>query len=260
MGFAAHLRELRSYRHLLRNLVACDLKLKYKGSVLGLAWSLANPLMMLAVYTIAFDYILQIRVENFPLFFFIGYLPWTFLSNSLTMSAVCIVSNGALLNKIYFPRAILPLSIVLSNAFQFLLAAVCLLPVLWWVGMPLGRTLFAFPLVFLLQFAFAFGLSELAAVSHTFFRDTRHLLDVLLTIWFWMTPIVYPTELVPDVLRPWIELNPMTSYLRAYRALALYGQWPDIATLVSTLVWSAVALMAGSVVFNNHSRRFAELV
>lgn len=249
-----------AYGHLIRNLVTRDLRLKYKGTALGFLWSLANPILMLAVYTFAFNYVLDVPIPNFPLFFFIGYLVWSFLVGTLSASVACIVGNGALLNKVNFPRSVLPLSILLSNAVQFVLSTLCLAPVLYWVGMPLGWPLLLFPLLFVLLAMFVLGLAYFVAVSHTYYRDTQHLLEFALALWFWLTPIVYTLDLVPEGARVWFLLNPMTTYVGAFRDIAFRAAWPSMLTLTIMTLFSTASLVAGSYLFERYSGKFAELV
>jgi ABC-2 type transport system permease protein len=253
-------RQAGAYSHLLRNLVVRDLRLKYKGSVFGFLWSLANPLLMLAVYTLAFRYIIRVEVENFPIFFIIGYLPWVFLATSLTLGATSLLDNAALIGKIYFPRQVLPYSVVLSSAIQFLLALACLGPVLWAVGLAVTPALVAVPVIAALHVLFAAGLVLVLSVAHTRYRDTKHFLEIGLVVWFWVTPIVYPLDMVPDPLRGFIALNPMTAFLQAYRAVLLEGVLPSVATLGALVAWTVAALLLGTFVFRGASASIPEML
>lgn len=259
-GVLSGWRELGAYSHLLRNLVARDLKLKYKGSVFGFLWSLANPLLMLAVYTLAFRYIIRVRVENFPIFFIIGYLPWVFLSTSLTVGTTCLIDNAALIDKIYFPRQVLPYSVVVSNAIQFILALACLGPVLWLIGLAVTPALVVLPVVVAFNALFAVGLVLALSVSHTRYRDTKHFLEIGLVLWFWVTPIVYPLDMVPEPLRNFIGANPMTVFLQAYRAVLLDGTLPSAMVFGGLIVWTAVALLFGTIVFRSASMGIPEML
>ena len=176
------LREIFKFKNLTYNLVSRDLKVKYKGSILGFFWSLLNPLAMLIVYTVAFKYIIRIRVENFPLFFLCGFLPWTFLSLSLSMAVSSIKDNANLVKKVYFPREILPLSIVLSNLVQFLLTFIILIPALLLFKIKLGLPLLYLPLIIIFHLAFTLGLSLFLSALNVFFSDIRHLLEIFLQI------------------------------------------------------------------------------
>ena len=124
------IKDIWEFKYLIYNLVLRDLKVKYKGSTLGFLWSLLNPLLMLAVYTVAFKYVIKLRVPNFPVFLFCALMPWTFLSSTLSIGAISITDNSNLVKKVYFPREVLPLSVVLINLFHFSLTFVVLIPAL----------------------------------------------------------------------------------------------------------------------------------
>ena len=226
-GLARTLRGLARYRHLLRNLVVKDLKLKYRGSIFGFIWSLANPLLMIAVYTVAFTYILRLRTPAFVFYLMLGILAWTFFANAIAMSAGAIVDNGGLVRSVWFPRAILPIATVLFNFAQYLLTAVVFLPVMLVIyRVAPAPPMLAFPVFLLLQLALTIGLALIIAVGTAFFRDVRHFVDVALAILFWATPVVYETTQVPERLRRAILLAPLSPYITAYHEVFYYGRWP----------------------------------
>lgn len=252
------LKEIFKFKNLIYNLVSRDLKVKYKGSILGFLWSLLNPLIMLIVYTVAFKYIIKIRVENFPLFFLCGFLPWTFLSLSLSMAASSIRDNANLVKKVYFPREILPLSIVLSNLVQFLLTFIILIPALIIFNIKLGFPLLFLPLIILFHIAFTLGLAYILSALYVFYSDVRHLLEIFLQIWFWLTPIIYPVSFVPERFQSLYRLNPAVLIVESYRDTLLYNRWPSIAGLISLFLVGVVFLLIGHLVFYSYNRRFAE--
>ncbi len=254
------LKEIYGFKNLIYNLVARDLKVKYKGSILGFLWSLLNPLIMLIVYTVAFKYIIKIRVENFPLFFLCGFLPWTFLSLSLSMAVSSIKDNANLVKKVYFPREILPLSIVLSNLVQFLLTFIILIPALILFKIKLGFPLLFLPLIILFQLAFTLGLAFILSSLNVFFSDVRHLLEILLQIWFWLTPIIYPVNFVPERFQSLYRLNPAVLFVESYRNSLLYNKGLSSVELISLFLVGAVFLTFGHLVFNRYNRRFAEVI
>jgi ABC-type polysaccharide/polyol phosphate export permease len=254
------LKEIYRFKNLIYNLVARDLKVKYKGSILGFFWSLLNPLIMLIVYTIAFQYIIKIRVENFPLFFLCGFLPWTFLSLSLSMAVSSIKDNANLVKKVYFPREILPLSIVLSNLVQFLLTFIILIPALVLFKIKLGFPLLLLPFIILFQLAFTQGLAFILSSLNVFFSDVRHLLEIFLQIWFWLTPIIYKVDFVPQRFRSLYRLNPAVLFVESYRNSLLYNKWLSPVELTSLFLVGVVFLAFGYLVFNRYNRRFAEAI
>jgi len=245
-GIGRTLRGLGRYRHLLRNLVAKDLKLKYRGSVFGFVWSLANPLIMIAVYTIAFTQILQLRTPAFVFYLMLGVLPWTFFAGAVAMSTGSLVDNGGLVRSVWFPRAILPIATVLFNFSQYLLTAVVFLPVMMVLyQVAPAPPMLAFPVFLLLQLALTIGLALVTSVGTAFFRDVRHFVDVGLAILFWATPVVYVTTELPPGLRRAILLTPLSPSITAYHDIFYYRQWPAPEVWVLAAAYAAIALAAG---------------
>lgn len=249
------------YRHLLLNLVLKDLKLKYRGSVFGFLWSLANPLLMIVVYSIAFTHILRIGSEGFVFYLMLGILAWTFFANSLAMSTGAIADNGGLVKSVFFPRAILPASGVLFNLAQYLLTAVVFLPVmLLWYHVTPAPPMILFPVFVLLQVLFTIGLALILATGTAFFRDVRHLVEVGLAVLFWTTPVVYELVQVPERLRLPILLSPMSPFVTAYHQIFYYRAWPDAATWTIAVTYACVALAVGLWLIVRYEDRFAERI
>ena len=260
-GLARTLRGLARYRHLLRNLVVKDLKLKYRGSIFGFIWSLANPLLMIAVYTVAFTYILRLRTPAFVFYLMLGILAWTFFANAIAMSAGAIVDNGGLVRSVWFPRAILPIATVLFNFAQYLLTAVVFLPVMLVIyRVAPAPPMLAFPVFLLLQLALTIGLALIIAVGTAFFRDVRHFVDVALAILFWATPVVYETTQVPERLRRAILLAPLSPYITAYHDVFYYGRWPAADVWILAAGYAALALFAGLWLITRVEDRLTEQV
>jgi ABC-type polysaccharide/polyol phosphate export permease len=255
------LRGLFQYGHLLRNLVVKDLKLKYRGSVLGFVWSLANPLLMIAVYTVAFTYILRIRTPGFVFYLMLGVLAWTFFANATAMSTGSIVDNGGLARSVWFPRAILPIASVLFNFAQYLLTVAVFLPVLMVLyQVPPAAPMLAYPAFLVLQLLFTIGVALLLAVGTALFRDVRHLVEVALAVLFWATPVVYETAQLPARLRSLILLSPLSPYVTAYHDVFYYRRWPSPETWGLAFVYAAVALMAGLWLMTRHEDQLTERI
>lgn len=238
------------YRGLIKNLVLKDLKLKYRGSVLGFLWSLVNPVVMIAVYTVAFTYILRTRVQGFVFFLLLGILPWGFFVGSANMATGAIIDSGSLMKSVAFPRSILPVSVVLFNLSQFLLTVLVLLPVMLVVYrvVPSGSMLL-YPVFLVLQVMFTIGVALLLAAGTTFFRDVRHLLEIALSILFWLTPIVYPLVQVPRPVRALILLSPLSPFIVAYQQMFFYRQWPEPMVWVLGVTYGLGAFLVGAWVF-----------
>jgi ABC-type polysaccharide/polyol phosphate export permease len=260
-GLERTLRGLARYRHLLRNLVAKDLKLKYRGSVFGFIWSLANPLIMIAVYTVAFTYILRLRTPAFVFYLMLGILAWTFFANAIAMSTGSLVDNGGLVRSVWFPRAILPIATVLFNFSQYLLTAVVFLPVMMVIyGVTPAAPMLAFPIFLLLQVGLTVGLALITAVGTAFFRDVRHFVDVGIAILFWATPVVYETSQLPESLRRAILLSPLSPYITAYHDVFYYRQWPALEVWGLAVLYALVPLVAGLWLITRLEDRLTEQV
>lgn len=257
---ANDLRALVAYRGLLRGLVQRDLTVKYKGSLLGVAWSLLHPLVMVAVYTLAFRYVVRVPIERFPLFLLSGLLPWMFFTSALSAATSSVADNGTLVRKVAFPRAVLPLAAVASALVQFLLMYTVLVPTSLVMGGGVSVAWGALVPVVLLQTAFTAGLGLLLATAYVFARDARHLLDVALQVWFWLTPIVYAASLAPERLRWWLQFNPMLHFVTAYQDIVTKHAVPSLATLTLLSALAAVSLSTGWTVFARAQKRFAEHV
>ncbi|HXH07148.1 MAG TPA: ABC transporter permease [Vicinamibacterales bacterium] len=249
------------YRELLKNLVLKDLKLKYRGSVFGFLWSLANPLLMIVVYTVAFTYILRIRTEGFVFYLILGLLSWSFFSSSASMATGAIVDNSGLLKSVFFPRAILPIATVLFNLAQYLLTILVFLPVmLLWYKVPLSPPMLLYPVVLGLQVVFTIGAALILATGTAFFRDVRHLLEVALAVLFWTTPILYELRQVPEGLRVLVLLSPVSPFVVGYQKLFYYREWPEPTWWLVAGLYALVTFVVGAALFLAFEDRFAEQV
>ena len=250
---------LYSYRELLKNLVFKDLKLKYRGSVFGFLWSLANPLLMIAVYTLAFTFILRIRSEGFVFYLMLGLLSWTFFANSAGMSTGSIIDNAGLLKSVLFPRAILPIATVLFNLAQYLLTVAVFLPamMLWYRVVP-APPMLLFPVFLALNVIFTIGVALVLATATAFFRDVRHLLEVALSVLFWTTPIIFELRQVPERVQLLMLLSPMSSFVVAYQQIFYYRVWPDATIWVIACAHALGAFVVGVLLFLAFEDRFTE--
>ena len=248
------------YRTLLSKLVLKDLKLKYRGSVLGFLWSLINPLVMITVYFFAFRYFMGNRTEGFVFLVLLGILAWTFFSTAAMMSTGAIADNGSLLKSVFFPRAILPIATVLFNFAQYLLMAAVFLPLMLIVfRITPAAPMLAYPVFLVLQVVFTIGVALILATGTTFFRDIRHLLEVALAVMFWTTPIVYEMSQVPARVQPFILASPMSPFVVAYKDVFFYRQWPSPAVWTFAIAYAIIAFAAGVALLLKFEDRFAEL-
>jgi lipopolysaccharide transport system permease protein len=253
-------REIVDYRQMLYSLVQSDLRTRYKGSFLGFLWTFVNPLIMLIIYGVVFSNVMRIDIENYYLFVFIGLLPWIYFQSSIQVSASSIITNANLVKKIYFPREILTLSIVIGALINYLLGLVILLIALLVMGVELSMYMMLFPLILLIQTLLTYGLALLVSSLNVFFRDLEHILGLLLMGLFYFTPIIYPADMIPDKYLVYFNLNPLKPILQAYHDIFYYKQLPDIGSLMLILLISIVVFYFGWTVFNKLNKRFAEEV
>jgi ABC-type polysaccharide/polyol phosphate export permease len=255
------LRDLVRYRALIRNLVLKELTLKYRGSILGVAWSLAYPALLLGVYTLAFRHVLRVPVPHYPFFLLVALLPWNFFAAAATAATGSIVFNGSLLRKAAFPREALPIASVLFVFAQLLLALAVFLPALALVSGPgLRWTALLLAPLLILHVLFTTGIALLLSAATTAWRDVAHFTEVGLVLVFWLTPIVYPVEMVPGPWRGALALSPPAAFAAAYQDVLFWGRLPAWTTAASTLVSTVVALTLGLVVFKTMSPTFVERV
>jgi ABC-type polysaccharide/polyol phosphate export permease len=250
-----------AYRDLVRHLVGRDLRHKYKGSTFGFAWSLANPLLMAAIYTLAFAYIVRVPVPRFTLYLLSGLLPWTFFAAGLAAATSSVVDGAPLVRKVAFPRLVLPVAAIATQAVQFVLTFAVVIPIASALSGPgpwPGTGALAVVPAAALQLAFTAGLGLTLASAYVHARDTRHLVDVGLQLWFWLTPIVYAPSMVPERFGWVLGLNPMARYAALYHAAIMDGAWGTASDWLAAGLWALAALAIGSLVFARTAPRFAE--
>lgn len=243
---------------LLRVLVGRDIKIRYKRSVLGTAWSLLNPLLQLCVFSTVFQLLLPLNIPNYALFLFIGLLAWTWFQSSLMAATTSIVDNRELLRQPNFPQAILPVVMVTTNLVHFVLALPILFGIMALMGHPLSATALVLPLIILLQYVLTVSISYFMATLHVTFRDTQYLLGVFLLLGFYLTPIFYDSGALAEPYRTALQLNPMFHIIDAYRAILLRGEMPGGIPLLSMGIASGISLAWGYRLFVRASHTFVE--
>ena len=265
------LADLYRHRALIGVLTARELKARYRGSVLGFFWSLLNPLLMLGVYTVVFQFIFPSKnpsTRPYALFLFCGLLPWNWLASALTDASNSLIAHGGLLKKILFPAEVLPVVAVLAQTVHFLLA----LPILF-AGLlagrlglfepavPLGLPLLQLPFLLVLQGVFILGLGLLLAALTVHFRDVKDLLQTAISLWFFGTPILY---VLPDLKSPRLEallrLNPAAPLFSAWHDTLFFGRWVSAGTWLYLSAMAALAFVLGYAFFDRLRDSFPEAV
>jgi lipopolysaccharide transport system permease protein len=251
-------RKIAHFFDLLRVLVDRDMKLLYKRSTLGIAWTLINPLLQLAVFSFVFRSVVPINIPQFSSFAFSGLLIWTWSQTALFQATGLITSNKALIRQPNFPTAILPVVTTMTGLIHFLLALPVLIIFLAIDGIQPSSVLFVLPLLMVIQFILTVGLAYPLAALNVTFRDTQHTLGVLLQMLFYLTPIFYDLNSVPKEFQPFYQLNPLVPLIEAYRAILLKGTQPDWQALLIVSLAVAVILPIGLAIFRRQSNTFVE--
>ena len=245
-------------RDLLVTLVGRDMKLRYKRSVLGIAWSLLTPLAQLAVFYVTFDVLLPLNVPNYLSFLFTGVLVWNWFQVSLYQATSTIVDNRELIKKPGFPTAILPVVTVASYLVHFLFALPILFVFLLWGGVGLTSAMLALPVVITIQFILTLSVAYFTATFYVTFRDTQHLLGVALNLLFFLTPIFYKSSDLPVQYQALYRLNPMVHLMEAYRSILLSGTAPEAMGLLLLILPALALLYIGYHVFKKASDHFVD--
>jgi ABC-2 type transport system permease protein len=250
------------YRELLLELVKREIKARYKQSILGYAWVILVPLINLTVLTIVFSFLVRLPTGDvpYPIFLFVALVPWTFTSNSIATATGSLVTNSTLITKVYLPREIFPISSVLAKMVDLFLSAIILLIFLIVFGVKPHLTLFLIPVIFVIQTALIFGISFILSAIDVFFRDVESVLGVFLTVWMYLTPIIYPPELIPPKFMPIFNLNPMMPIINAYRNVIIYGVLPPWQSFIYATVFSFAIFILGYFFFKGRAKYFADVI
>lgn len=253
------LKELYSYREMIRSLVRRDLTGKYKKSVLGFLWTFVDPLLQLLVYTFVFTFILPMNIPNFYIHLFVALIPWNFFASCLTGGSAAIINQQDMVKKIYFPREVLPIAYVtgqfVNMALSFIVVFIVL--IVSGVGLSLSAIIWL-PFVMVTEYILGLGVTLFTAAVTVYFRDMQQILGVVSMALMYASPVIYSLDMVPSYLMKFYMLNPMTSVIVAYRNILYFKTAPEPGTLLIALGLSVLVLVIGAVTFGKLKRRFVE--
>lgn len=252
------IKELYNYREMLSNLVKKDLKVRYKGSVLGFLWTFLNPLLQLVVYTIVFSTIMKVDIDKFYIYLFIGLIPWLFFATCIQAGSVSILMNKDLIKKIYFPRIILPISTVNSTFMNMFYSMIVVLLTILVSGIGFSKYILLLPVAMIMQYILVLGMTFMFSALNVYFRDLEYILNIIVMIWFYLTPIVYKIEMIPEKYRFWFYLNPMTGIINFYRNILYYKRMPSFNAFGGILIYGIIMIVIGYFVFEKLQKNFAE--
>lgn len=254
-----NLKEIYEYREMIFSLVRRDLRGRYKGSMLGFFWTFINPLLQLGVYTLVFSVILKNDIENYYIHLFVALIPWIFFAACITSGSHCVISQKDMVKKIYFPRAVLPISFVTSQFVNMLFSFIIIFVVLFISGIGFNfNALFFLPFVMLSEYVVALGITMLTAGLTVYFRDLEYILSIISMLWMYLCPVVYGVDRIPEKYIFLLNLNPMTPIILAYRKILYYKQVPQMDSLLWVFLFGLIVLVFGSLIFSKCTYRFAE--
>ena len=251
-------KKIYNYRELLKTNVKKEIRGRYKNSILGVMWSFLNPLLQLAVYAIIFGALLAGGDPTYHIYICVALIPWTYFTTAITQSAFTIIGNGDIIKKVYFPREILPISVVTSGAVNFIISTIIILVFLFASGLGITQYILLYPLILLIQYILLIGIAFIVSSITVYFRDLEHIIGVVLMAAFYGTPIVYKLEQLPANLQVLMQLNPMTHLINAYRDIFYYQQLPDFKMLGILLIIALGLTIIGYFIFKKLQKGFAE--
>ena len=262
--FVSHLADFWRRRDLLWHMTVRHLRGQYKQSVLGYAWAFINPLSQMIILSFVFSTIVRVPSGDagtpYPLFFFVGLIPWLFFSGAVSAGTDSVVNASSLVTKVYFPREVLPTAAVLTKLVDLGFGMIILGMLMVYYGEVPADTSVWFPLLFFIHMIFTLGLTFPLAALNLYFHDVRFLVGVALYLWFYLTPIIYPIDIVPEKYLFLFDLNPNSLFINAYRRVILYGEAPGLDNVIIGAVIAAVTFVVGYYLFKRMEAGFADSI
>mgnify|MGYP003768669213 CR=1 FL=1 len=260
MGLLRRLSHASEYSDLVKHLAIRDLKLRYERSALGFLWTLVNPLVMIGIYSFVFSMVIRMGVDRFPLFLVPVLLPWNFLVRCISVVAPIIWQSGYLINRASFPSESLIFSGMLSAFSEFCLEMGLFVLILVLMGAPIFPGALILPLVMLMHLVFVTGVVFFFALGFVYYRDTQYISPIIMTAWFFLTPVFYPVSYVPEQYRFLYQMNPAVHIAACFRDPLYSGTLPPWSTLGIAAAFSISLFVFGWILFTEHKHEFAEVI
>lgn len=253
--------ELSEYRELLFAMTRRDLLLRYKQTIMGFGWAILMPVTYMVLFSVIFTRVVPLETGMpYPVFAYTGLLPWNLFSSSLRFATNSLVANRTLVTKVYFPREILPFSMIMVSLVDFAVGTSILALLMIWYQIPITWTIVLLPLILIVQLMFTAGVTLLLSMANLFFRDVKYLLEIVITLWMFATSVVYPVDRVGGLAGKLLMLNPMTPIIDAYRNVLLKGELPAFGPFAYAAALSVVLLAVAWTWFHRTEPKFAESV
>ena len=251
--------ELFHYRELVLGIVRRDILVRYRKTALGVGWALFTPVVNMIVFTIIFTRVAKLEMDvPYPIFSYTGLLPWTLFASSLKNGVNSLLNGKNLITKVYFPREILPLSSVAVSLIDFAIGSLLLAVLMAYYQVPPAKTLWFVPVLVAVQVMFAAAIALLISMANLWFRDVKYVFDVIIQLWMFATPVVYPVRNIGEPLQSLLMLNPMAPIIDGYRSVIISGRLPDMAPIAAVAAASLVLLACAWLTFHRAEYRFAE--
>ena len=254
------IKALYNYRELLKSNIKKEIRGKYKGSFLGILWSFVNPLLSVLVYALVFPFILKNSPDNYLVYLIVGILPWTFFTTVINQGTFTILGNAGIIKKVYFPREILPISVVASGLVNFMISCIIILIFLFLTGIGLSWYILLFPFIILIQCILSLGIIFITGAINVYVRDAEYIITFILNMLFYATPILYDPATFGNKFQWIFQLNPMAIIISGYRDVLFYQQMPNIQSLLILFAASMLLLFVGISIFRKLEKGFAEEV
>lgn len=254
------IKELYQYRQLLKGNVSKEIRGKYKGSFLGILWSFVNPLLSVLVYAIVFPLVLKNTQPHYVTYLIIGIIPWTFFTTAISQGTTTVLVNGGIIKKVYFPREILPISVVTSALVNFIISCFIIFIFLIFSGIGFSIYVFILPIIILIQYILVLGIVFITSAVDVYVRDAEYIINFFINMLFYATPILYSADLFPAKFQWVLNLNPMAVVINSYRDILYYKQIPNFTLLGIVFLAGILILFIGIKIFKRLERGFAEEV
>ena len=255
-------REFWHYRELLYFLALRDIQVRYKQAALGAAWAVLQPLLTMGIFTLFFSRVVSTSSSGipYPLFTYSGLVPWMYLATTLNLGGNSLINNTSLITKVFFPRSLLPGAAALSNVLDLAVSAVFLVILMMYYGVHPGPLVLVLPVLLAMLVLLSLSLSMWLAAMNVSYRDIKYAIPFGVQIWMYATPIIYPLDFLPPRFRPFLELNPMTGIVEAFRAAIFSSQPMPWVLLSKSAVITLVLFVVGSYYYRKAERTFADVV
>jgi len=252
----ALIENFKHFWYMLYNLVRRDFTIKYRRSVLGVVWSILNPLLMMMVLSAVFQTLFRGNIENFPIYYLTGSLIYNFVVEATNGAMTSVLGSGALIKKVYIPKYIFPLEKCLFSILNLLFSMLALVVMMFFLRFVPNWTVLLIPIPIVYTFVFSLGFGMILATLNTFFRDVSHLYGVFTTAWVYLTPIIYPVDILPDIVLSFVKLNPLYYYVEYFRQLVMYGTVPSLTMNLYCAFFSLSFLILGVAIFKKQQDKF----